>query len=801
MGANEIEPGYYENTFYIINNTPDIIKDNWTIHFNQKQSIPQKDETLPLVVDRISPTYYKMYPSNTYKPILSGDTLKMTFRSRGNIIKSTAAPEGAFYMIKNELGDVSSIQDIEIQVKPFTSIDQWSRKKANELPYPSANMIFDENFQFQQKKDLDKTNIFPSIKSVKKQIGDFIFSKNIQLNVDSSFANEAQILKNKLETLYGCTISDTGKTIINLKNTLNKNNNKEYYQIIFKNGVIDIIGANAHAIFNGSQTLLAIIGSDNLPIRLSNMSIEDYPDIAHRGLMLDVSRNFSTKENVLKLIDILSMYKMSVLHLHLTDDEGWRIEIPGIEELTEVGSRRGYTEDELTCMFPAYGGGWNPENLESVANGYYTREDFIEILLYAKHRHITIIPEIDLPGHARAAIVAMNARYLKYKNIDIDKAKEYILVDDADTSKYTSAQSYTDNVINVALPSTYRFVEKVINEINAMYNEAGLKLTVFHLGGDEVPKGAWEGSPIAKEFIATKNITEIRGLKDYFVDQSLNILSKKDIQLGAWQEVALLPNKDVNPRFSNRNILSYCWNTIPEWKGDEIPYKLANSNYPIILCNISNFYFDLAYNKHQDEPGAYWAGFVNEYNSFSMLPFDIYKSVSKTLNGTPIDVTKSSIDKVSLKSSSLQNIKGIQGQLWSETIRNFDMVEYYLFPKMYGLIERSWNNEPVWSQSTDMNYYEDALVEYNCKISEKGMPLLSLLNINFRVPHPGLRIIDGKLYANSSIIDAKIYYTTDGTEPTTESNIWTQPVNCNSKLIKAKTFYLGKKSVTTHLNQ
>lgn len=206
----------------------------------------------------------------------------------------------------------------------------------------------------------------------------------------------------------------------------------------------------------------------------------------------------------MKLIDYLASYKISVLHLHLTDDEAWRIEIPGLEELTEVASRRGHTTDESECLFPAYAWGCDATDTTSLANGYYTRNDFIDILQYAQKRHIKIIPEVDIPGHSRAAIKAMNARYKKYIDIDKTKAEEFLLTDFSDTSRYISAQHYTDNVVNVAMPSTYRFVEKVIDEFDKIYQDAGLKLTVLHIGGDEVARGAWTGSTICHDLMQEK---------------------------------------------------------------------------------------------------------------------------------------------------------------------------------------------------------------------------------------------------------------------------------------------------------
>ena len=222
-----------------------------------------------------------------------------------------------------------------------------------------------------------------------------------------------------------------------------------------------------------------------MPYRLEAMFVEDYPDLLYRGQMIDIARNFTTVDNLKKLIDIFASYKMNVRHFHFADDEAWRLDIPGLEELIAVGSRRGHTVDESRCLYPCYDGGCDPD-AATVGNGHYSREDFIGLVRYAAERHIRVIPEIESPGHARAAIVSMKARYNKYKETDMAKATEYLLSEPEDTSRYESVQYYTDNVINVALPSSYRFMEKVIRELAAMYKEAGVPLSTVHLGGDEV---------------------------------------------------------------------------------------------------------------------------------------------------------------------------------------------------------------------------------------------------------------------------------------------------------------------------
>jgi hexosaminidase len=800
MGKNGIEPGFYENTFYLVNQSKKPLPGGWTVYYCQMPAAVKPDANLPVVIEQISSTYYKMYPSPAYQAIAAGDTLAITFRCEGSILKNIGAPEGAYYVMPDKNGKETPM-DVTIIARPFVHNYQWSRPESRELPYPNGNQVYEQNAVFSEKVSLKPTDIFPSLKSVKETGGTFPFTKDVCLKYDEAFADEANLLKEKLQQLYGCKTGNTAAPVtIELKKIENPVPNDEYYQMELSNGNIEISGNTPHGIFNGTQSLLGFIHSDKLPYDLPNAVISDYPDLLYRGQMLDVARNFSSKENVMKLIDVLSSYKINTLHLHLSDDEGWRLEIPGLEELTSIAARRGHTRDERECLYPAYGSGWNANNKASTGNGFYSRADFIEILKYAQARHIRVIPEIDLPGHSRAAITAMNVRYHKYIHSDKAKAEEYLLIDFADTSRYLSAQSYTDNVINVAMPSVYRFIKKVTDEIAAVYKDAGVRLEILHLGGDEVAHGAWTGSEIVQTLMKEKGLKEIHQLKSCFIEQVLAILNEKNIQLGAWQEAGLLPDETANPKFAQNNVLSYCWNTVPEWKGDEIPYRLANANYPVILCNVTNFYFDLSCNKHPDEPGLYWGGFVNEYNSFNATPFDVYKSVRNDMAGNPIDIVKASKEKLALSSGAVQNIKGVQSQIWAETIRNFEMVEYYLFPKIFGLTERGWNACPDWVNEPYGEKYTTALRLYNAKISMYELPRLAKRHITFRVAQPGIKIIDGKLYANSPIFGSEIRYTTDGSEPNEQSALWTQPVECKAARIKAKVFYCGRKSVTTDSN-
>lgn len=610
------------------------------------------------------------------------------------------------------------------------------------------------------------------------------------------------MLKEKLTGLYGLEVVGNASVKIVLEELLDRKEavNDEYYTINIGDNLIKISAATPHGIFNGTQTLLSMLKGKQTPYLLEAVSIRDYPDLAYRGQMIDIARNFTAPENLKKLVDIFASYKLNVLHFHFCDDEAWRLEIPGLEELTAVGSRRGHTTDESQCLYPCYDGGYDPD-AKTVGNGYYSREEFIDLLKYAAERHVRIVPEIESPGHARAAIVSMKARYNKYFETDPGKATEYMLSEPEDTSRYVSVQYYTDNVMNVALPSTYRFMEKVIQELNAMYQEAGLSLYTVHLGGDEVPRGVWMGSPKCQELMKEKGMTKAHGLSEYFITQMADVMQKNGLKFSGWQEVALGHTEEAHQQLRGQAAGVYCWNTVPG--SDEVVYQTANNGYPVILCNVGNFYMDMAYNGHPDERGLDWGGYVDESVSFSMLPFSIYRSLRVDMAGNPIDLDNAEKGKTALTEIGKKHIMGVQGQLFAETIRSFDGVEYLLFPKILGLAERGWNAHPVWENLSGMREqqaFNQALALYYEKISKSEMPYWAKNGINFRLPQPGLLVKDGNLYANVAIDGAEVRYTTDGSEPTAQSTLWKEPVKCGSLVVKAKTFYQGKESLTIILN-
>ena len=420
---------------------------------------------------------------------------------------------------------------------------------------------------------------------------------------------------------------------------------------------------------------------------IPNAVVTDWPDMPYRGLMLDVSRNFTTKDNLLKLIDVLAHYKVNYLHLHLGDDEGWRVEIDALPELTSYGAFRciptlddegNFTEPEALqityCTTP------DRNDATSSGNGYYSHADFVEILRYAAQHQIHVIPEFDTPGHSRAAIKSMVVRAQRTGDVSC------LLSEPADTSRYTSVQDYTDNAINVALPSTYKFIDVVFDGIIALYKEAGVPLDAIHVGGDEVPEGAWLGSPACIALMEQNGWERTYHLKDYFISKVLDIAHEKGVKIAGWQEVAQNLTPQTLAKLKENLFMINLW-AVSRGRIEQA-YTMANDGIHVVLSNASHNYFDMAYNDSKLERGHSWSGFVNEKTSFSFLPYAIGCKTRLTPQGKP-------------------NIIGTQGQLWSETIRNFDHVTYYLFPKALGQFERAWNAVPSWTSAEEESFNED----------------------------------------------------------------------------------------------
>ena len=462
-----------------------------------------------------------------------------------------------------------------------------------------------------------------------------------------------------------------------------------------------------------------------------NAVVTDWPDLPYRGLMLDVSRNFTKKDDLLRLIDIMAHYKVNYLHLHFGDDEGWRIAIDALPELTAYGAFRCIpvlNEDgsisEPDALQPTYCVAADRGD-DSPGNGFYTHSDFVEILRYAYARRIRVIPEFDTPGHSRAAVKSMEKRAEKTGDISC------LLSEPEDKSEYVSVQDYTDNVMNVALPSTYAFMETVFDALIAMYREAGVPLEAIHVGGDEVPDGAWTASPACKALMEANGRDDIGWLKDWFLNRVMDIAEERGVKLAGWQDVCQHLEPETLERLKRNLAFANLW-TVSHGR-DVLPYEFANDGIGVVISSAPNCYFDFAYNDGKQERGHSWGGFVDERRSFSLLPYDMYRSVRWDDHGRIVDISRADEGKPSLTEDGRSRILGVQGQLWSETLRSFDHVTYYLFPKALGLFERGWNATPAWQGTTvsDDPEFTGDFDRFFSIVTDKEYPYYESLGISY----------------------------------------------------------------------
>lgn len=794
MGTNGAEKGFYSSRFVITNNSGKDLGRNWQFFFNQFSRTVKLPDSTKVNIEEVSTTYYRITPNDLYKDLKNGDSLVVDMLMRGTMVNISYTPMGGHLVLD---GNLASPIPVKIEIEELCKKGQWIERS----DYPDGNRMYAINEKLQiptQDNGLGEYDIFPTPKSVDIKGGGHTSLRGLVSIKSGLFKRGTKRAANYLKcelAARGAYVIAGQKTQISLK--INKKlGPAEAYNLKVENGNVSIIGASEDGLLNGVKTLIAAVDhSKNGELR--NVEITDQPDFAYRGFMLDIARNYTGLNNLRRFIDLLAYYKINKFQFHFTDDEAWRVEIPGLPELTEVASRRGCTLTEKGFLAQIFDGNGNPDDLSQSANGFLSRSEFVELLKYAHARGVKIIPEVETPGHARAAIVAMKNRYDRLINQDRQAAEQYKLWDTQDRPNFTSAQSYHDNVLNVAQDGVYNFIEKVVTELQLMYKDAGLKLDVIHMGGDEVANGAWDNSPDVQNLMAKNGFKSNHEVNEYFIKRVTDFVYPRGILIEGWQEVAQNHSNDFNNLISKRFAGVNAWSTVGSRA--KVPYEIANSGYPVIMSNVTNFYMDMGYSWHQYEKGLHWGGMVDEFAAWDAQPWNIYCTARTDYNGDPIDLTTAALGKPALERR--ENIVGVQGQMWAETIRDFNQIQCYALPKIMGLVERGWNSTPDWA-GKDESAYDTAKAAYNRKIGNQELPVLYRLGYKFHLGQPGIIVKDGLLHANAQYEGEVVHYTTDGSEPTAMSPVWTKPVSVPAHaVIKAKAFYLGQESVTTYLWQ
>ena len=770
----------------------------WQLYFNFVRFIRPGATAGNVSASHINGDLYKLTPTADSKGIAPGDSLRIELVADAWAVNFTDAPDGLFLVWDNDSTKGYAIKNYSI--RPSTQPKQYLRFPGDKSPLLTATEIYKQNKNIPDIAVEKLPLVFPTPQEEVKGTGVYLLKADAHINAAPAFAKEAAYLAGELGTLLGKkpAVNTAGAGIeLQADSTFAP---EAYTLEVTTNGII-IKAADGAGIFNGIQSLKSVMppaawGGVYASVGIPAVKVKDAPRYGYRAFMLDVARNFHSKNDVFRVLEVMSLYKLNVLHFHLTDDEGWRLEIPSLPELTSVGGHRGFNIGEKKFLQPAYGSG--PDVTDSAGSGFYTRKDFIEILQFATARHIRVIPEIETPGHARAAIKSMEARYERLlKAGHKDEAEEYLLTDLDDKSEYHSVQNWNDNVINVALPGVYRFLDKVVEEVAAMYKDAGVPLEYVHMGGDEVPAGVWEKSPVVKALMEKDNrIKSTNDLWYYYYGRVYSMLNARGLKLYGWEEVGMRkttldgqPHNIPNPDFSNGGFMLDVWNNTMGGGAEDLAYRLANANYKVVFSGVSNLYFDMAYQKVFDEPGFYWGGFVDIDKPFYLIPEDYYKNskVDALDNPLPADIFKG---KDRLTAYGANNIVGIQGLLWSETVKNSARLEYMLLPKLLSLAERAWEKNPEWATAKDGDVlYDKAWGQFVNVLGKRELVRLDHYNGGYlyRIPTVGTSIVNGAVSANLQMPGFTIRYTVNGKEPDAASKLYTAPVT-EKGIIRFKVF-------------
>ena len=733
----------------------------WTIYYNALHSAQPGSVGAGFVIEDVIADLHRLAPATGFAGLAPGASIRIPYLT-DLLLNRSFVPKGP-YIVFDSAKDVGTSLNDYVAL-PFERPPQGAGHDPRVVT-PEHQFTLDSIIRVIPANEL--LAVFPTPVELTATGGALRLSAMPPVAAADSLRNEAAFVAEYLRPYVGTKGKGAVPPLrLDVGTVAGQTSPEAYTLVVDPVQGIRIVGVSPAGVFYGLQSLRSLLPATGPTPRaglvLPAIRVVDAPRFRYRGFMLDVARNFHSKAAALRTLDLLARYKINVFHLHLTDDEGWRIEIPSLPELTAVGARRGHPPDAGRHLPPAFGSG--PDLDRPFGSGFYARADYVEILRYAAARHIEVIPEIEMPGHARAAIKAMQGN------------QSYRLDDPADRSVYTSAQGYHDNVMNPALESTYRFIERVIGDVVAMHREAGVPLRHIHMGGDEVPNGVWAGSPAVQAYLKAHDLTSVDDLWFVFYGRVEQILKAQGLVPSGWEEIAVRKtSRDgrhtniPNPDFAARGWRAYVWNNVPGGGAEDLAYRLANGGYDVVLSPVSNLYFDLAWNENPEETGLDWGGYVDLRKPFQFIPLDYYRNV-------PVDPSVF-VGKDRLTDYGRAHVVGIQGNLWSETLGAEGRLEYMLLPKLFGLAERAWAPDPDWARERDAakaeSLYREAWSRFVNVLGQRELPRLDreVPGLNYRIPTPGLKVEAGMVRCSLELPGGgfTLRYTTDGSEPTVQS--------------------------------
>lgn len=493
--------------------------------------------------------------------------------------------------------------------------------------------------------------------------------------------------------------------------------NAEAYKLIVNDKRVCISGASEAGVFYGIQTLRKSLPvAQDINVNLSAVEIYDKPRFAYRGAMLDVARHFYTVDEVKTFIDVLALHNINRFHWHLTDDQGWRIEIKKYPKLMSVASER-----KETVVGRWYSGIYDGKPY----GGYYTQDELRDVIDYAAKRHITIIPEVDLPGHMQAALTA-------YPELGCTGGPYEV----------RTIWGVSQDVLCVGNDFTLQFVKDVLSEVADIFPSE-----YIHIGGDECPKVRWEKCPKCQERIKSLGLksdakhTKEQRLQSYMIQEAAKYLKEKGKRIIGWTEIlegGLVPDA-----------------TLMSWIGESGGIEAAHQHHDVIMTPNTYLYFDYYQSKKvEDEP----------------LAIGGYLPIEKTYNYEPMpkELTK----------EEQQYIKGVQANLWTEYIPVFSQVQYMVLPRLGAAAEVQWTDPSKKDYKDFLRRVPHLVAVYDCYGWNYATHVYDV-NVDMKADTVN-HVLNVQL---STMADDPIYYTLDGQDPTEKSLKYTKPFTIDQSVV------------------
>ncbi len=754
---------------------------NWAMYFSDMTPI-QSVEEKQFIITHLNGDLHKLEPGPEFTGLAPGETANINFRGGyWHLSKTDIMPN--YYLVSGDLEPetVTSTQprtdaDSGLENLPhageFTDpIKHLKRSEQDSTIFATSENLFEQIDTRYLQRDALASAIIPTPQQLRRLDGELSLAKGINLQGELPVMDDLTSALEALQQL-GINQSPDGAGIhFRLVNS-NSLGEEGYTLAIGDQGIkVGYQTATGAAYALRSLASLLFIDSSSVP----HLEIQDSPRFAFRGMHLDVARNFRDKDYVLKLLEQMARYKLNRLHLHLGDDEGWRVEINDLPELTDIGSQRCHNPEENRCLMPQLGSG---PHASSPANGYYTRADYIDILQAARARQIEVIPSFDMPGHSRAAVVAMEARYRRLAAEErYDEASQYRLIDPQDTTRYSSIQFYQDNTLNVCLDSSYHFVGKVIDEVMALHREAGVALTRYHIGADETA-GAWLESPACQALLNDEllNLNTAHDLTGYFVERVANLVAERGIVPAGWNDGMSATTTARMPA----TVQSNAWTPL-FWDGHKAAHEQANRQWQVVISTPDVTYFDFPHAADPLERGYYWASRgTSTQQVFEFMPANLPAQAEfwgdRQNNPMSLDDRHSQLQKG-------MEFYGLQGHLWTEVTRTDAQADYMIFPRLIALAERAWH-QADWELpynyqgelfSADTHHVTEQARQQRQQewnhfanvLGQKELPKLDQQQIAYRIPTVGAKIQDGSLHIRSPLPGLTLQYRFD-------DQAWTQ---------------------------